>query len=238
MKDDSEKLYPKNESIYILHYPNFDKASVSYGVITEIKDNEIKHKCCTEGGSSGSPILNLKNKKVIGIHSKYSSKFEFNIGSYLKFSINQMNKKNEIMIKLKIEETDVDKDIYFLDNCNNFEIDNVIHFHDNLKELNKDNVKLFIKEDSEKEEKEYEYQKYFQPKKQGIYNIRLELKETLIKDCSFMFAFCEKIIYIDLSSLDSSQIIDIKFMFIGCSNLETINISNFYSWNIINMKYI
>ena len=167
MKDDSEILYPKNESIYILHYPNFDKASVSYGIIKEIKDNEIKHQCCTEGGSSGSPILNLKNKKVIGIHSKYSHNFEFNIGSYLKNSINQLNKSNEIMIKLKIEENDVDKNIYFLDNCNNVEIDNNKHFHDNLKELNKFNVKLFIKEDTEKEEKECEYQKYFQPKKKA-----------------------------------------------------------------------
>ena len=71
------------------------------------------------------------------------------------------------MIKLKIEENDVDKNIYFLDNCNNVEIDNNKHFHDNLKELNKFNVKLFIKEDTEKEEKECEYQKYFQPKKKA-----------------------------------------------------------------------
>ena len=57
--EDSEKLYL---SIYIIHYPKGDKAGVSYGTINVIDNYDINHYCCTEIGSSGSPILNLLNK--------------------------------------------------------------------------------------------------------------------------------------------------------------------------------
>ena len=66
----SEKGY-KEESIYILHYPISSISSVSFGYgIETVKDKEfdISHKCNTETGSSGGPILNLSTNKVIGIH--------------------------------------------------------------------------------------------------------------------------------------------------------------------------
>ena len=47
----------------------------------------IFHTCYTESGSSGSPIMNLLNNKVIGIH-KEASRFNFNIGSFIKNPIN------------------------------------------------------------------------------------------------------------------------------------------------------
>ena len=50
---DSETFY-KNESIYILHYPNGGKVSVSYGYGIEIiNEYDIKHKWNTDSGSSG-----------------------------------------------------------------------------------------------------------------------------------------------------------------------------------------
>ena len=77
-------------------------------------------------GSSGSPILNISNNKVIGIH-KEDTKFEFNKRTYLKYPINEYlnniniinknkEKKNEINITLKIEKYDINYTIYFLDN--------------------------------------------------------------------------------------------------------------------------
>ena len=68
------KLEYKNKSIYILHYPK-EKLSVSYGIINDIIDNKtINHKCNTEVGSSGGPILSLEAFKVIGIHYGSSQK--------------------------------------------------------------------------------------------------------------------------------------------------------------------
>jgi hypothetical protein len=63
-------------SIYILHYPSHfeeNKASVSYGILKsrcEDKTYNFRHLCLTEKGSSGSPILNLLNNKVIGVHKE------------------------------------------------------------------------------------------------------------------------------------------------------------------------
>ena len=76
-----------NKSIYILQYPRFNlgeqKAAVSYGILKNIQDKYIiEHYCYTEYGSSGSPILNLLNNKIIGMHIIY---LIFNIKDYKKY---------------------------------------------------------------------------------------------------------------------------------------------------------
>ena len=93
-KEETQAYY-KDISIYILHYPLGNKASVSYGLSLDINDSEIKHLCSTEHGSSGSPILNLSNNKVIGIHKKGSKIFNFNLGTCLKFPLNDFCRKNK-----------------------------------------------------------------------------------------------------------------------------------------------
>ena len=93
-KEETQAYY-KDISIYILHYPLGNKDSVSYGLSLDINDSEIKHLCSTEHGSSGSPILNLSNNKVIGIHKKGSKIFNFNLGTCLKFPLNDFFRKNK-----------------------------------------------------------------------------------------------------------------------------------------------
>ena len=72
------------KSAYIIHYPNGDNANVSFGLLQKIENDEIKHQCSTEEGSSGSPILSLENFKVIGIHCGSSNNFEYNKGIFIK----------------------------------------------------------------------------------------------------------------------------------------------------------
>ena len=91
---DSEKLF-QDEPIYILHYPNNDEISVSYGVgIEKINEFDIKHLCNTCNGSSGSPIFHSLTHKVIGIHKGFvnrkNKKDKFNIGTFLKFPLNEL----------------------------------------------------------------------------------------------------------------------------------------------------
>ena len=74
-------IYNK-ESIYLLNYINGNKVCVSYGLLKNIEKNTINHKCSTDIGSSGSPILLLKNNCVIGVHHG-SSKFNFNLGTLI-----------------------------------------------------------------------------------------------------------------------------------------------------------
>jgi hypothetical protein len=102
----SEILYNNNHSIYIPQYLNGDKVVVSYGIINKIDGYNINHYCCTESGSSGSPIINLLNNKIIGIHKEGSNHFKYNKGTYLKYPINEfINKYNNNNINNKIEIT-------------------------------------------------------------------------------------------------------------------------------------
>jgi V8-like Glu-specific endopeptidase len=49
------------------------------------------HICSTDIGSSGSPILNISNNKIIGIHkaSPKNYDYNYNLGTYLKEPINE-----------------------------------------------------------------------------------------------------------------------------------------------------
>ena len=89
------KAYYKDISIYIIQYPNGKNAAVSYGLSVDIDNYQLKHICSTDHGSSGSPILNLSNNKVIGIHKQGSKIFNFNMGTLLHFPLNEFinNKK-------------------------------------------------------------------------------------------------------------------------------------------------
>ena len=201
--ENSEYLY-ENKSIYILHYPNGENISVSYGYgIKKLDKYYIQHLCNTQSCSSGSPILNLSNNKVIGIHKgtikNKDKKAKFNLGILLKYPLNKLNKKktNEITIKININNSEVNKKIYFLDNSfikpeNNYRFK---PYHGYLKELNKNNTELFTNDQKE------EYKKYFIPKTEGIHTIKLKFHFS-ITDCSHMFDQCFS--YVNLISLDFS----------------------------------
>ena len=241
--NDSEKIY-ENESIYILHYPKGDKACVSYGYgFSESKENNnFIYNCDFNSGSSGAPILNLSTNKVIGINKGILSNNNYIKGTFLKYPLNELNiiKKsqtknnnlikneiiknfdglNEIRMEVKINKEDINKNIYFLDNT---------VFNSYLKELNQLNTELYINDNK------YEYQKYFIPEKEGIFNIKLKIN-TRIKDCSHMFSGCKNIINIDLSSFNSKDITNMSFMFYDCVNLEKIDLSSFDTKNVTNME--
>ena len=87
--------------------------------------------------------------------------------------------------------------------------------HDNLKELNDSNVELYINNEK------LNYRKYFNPKKEGIYEIKLIINID-IKDCSFMFFDCDKITNLNLSLFDAEDIINMSEMFYGCKNIKSL----------------
>ena len=91
--DNKNKEY-LDKTIYIIQYPK-GELSVSYGVLDKIPEDKkynFNHKCSTEKGSSGSPIIYINNK-VIGIHKEgYSHKY--NKGTFLNEPIKEFIKKN------------------------------------------------------------------------------------------------------------------------------------------------
>ena len=227
------------ESIYIIQYPKFlneQKASVSYGILKNIQDYNLNHFCSTCPGSSGSPILNLSNNKVLGIHKEASIHFQYNIGTFLKYPIQDYINiiintiKNEIKIDLTIDKKNVNKNIYFLDNSDyTDEKTNKKHFHDYLSEINESIADLYINNEK------LTFKKYFKPIKEGKYTIIVKLK-TNITDCSYMFFCCSNITKVDLSSFYSKNVKDMNHMFYWCKNLENIDLSGFNTENVTNMS--
>ena len=237
-----EKKY-RNKSVYILHYPNGDDIKVSYGLLNGIINNkDLNHNCRTKDGSSGSPIISLKNNKVIGIHigSTENNNNPFNGGIFIKEVLNKLLKdinnmdeiNNEIKLKIKIEKKDVNKKIYLLDNTDGkFFINGKWeeYHHNCLKELNESNTDIFINS------KQFKFKKFFEPIEIGIYDIIIKLNVQMT-DCSFMFYGCKNLTEIDLSSFDTSNVINMSGMFSQCNNLTKINLSSLDTSNVINMN--
>ena len=94
-------------SIYLLHYPQSEEIFVSYGIIKKVEKKifcDFDHLCSTERGSSGGPILNLSNNKIIGIHKAAIKNDNYNIGLFLRCPLNEFInqiKKKRINKKIK-----------------------------------------------------------------------------------------------------------------------------------------
>ena len=150
--EDNSEFYYENKSIYLLHYPNQDKASVSYGIIKKIDNVNIEHICSTLPGSSGSPIMNLSKNAIIGIHSG-ASKFDFNIGYFIKNPINefiQNEHKNRLDNNNTTNIANNDKNIKSSKNELNYKkINKMNNKYENEKKLNPI-IKIIQKEDKSK----------------------------------------------------------------------------------------
>ena len=74
----------------------------------EDKIYNFNHKCCTKSGSAGSPILNIKNNKIIGIH-RGGFNNNLNNGTFLSYPIKEFIQKfqNKKQYKEKTENNNV-----------------------------------------------------------------------------------------------------------------------------------
>ena len=128
------EAYYEDKSIYVLQYPS-NNISVSYGLLTQINNYNIIHTCSTEKGSSGSPILNLNNFKVIGIHKEASIHFNFNKGTLLKFPLNDFIKNNNNIFINNLMKYNINQDI-MTKNKNHIMLDNqdktIVNFENNI----------------------------------------------------------------------------------------------------------
>ena len=233
----------ENESLYILNYINGKDMFVSYGILNNIEDNKIIHKCNTDSGSSGSPIILLNNNKVIGVHyggSKHNHNFNF--GTLLKIPlldyIDIYNKEelNYIIAEIDIKEEDMGKDIQiinsFEESIRNGNIINIeekdYYLYENEKEI-KENCKIKINNN------EINFNYYYKFKEKRKYIIQYIFTNNLTKT-DFMFCWCSLLTNINLSNFNTQNVTNMSYMFCGCSSLTNINLSNFNTQNVKNMK--
>ena len=101
---DENKIY-SDETIYLMQYAE-GNLGVSYGVIKDIMEDykyEFRHMCSTRAGSAGSPVLNIHNNKVIGLHQSGDKMARYNNGIFLNYPIKEFielnTKNNEILLK-------------------------------------------------------------------------------------------------------------------------------------------
>ena len=201
-KDDLE-INCYNESIYAIQYNNKKELSISFGKIKGIIKEKINYSCYINSNSNIVPIFDIASNKIIGMHEKISN--FYNKGILLKEIIKAfffecksvINGINEINLTIKIDKNEIKKHIYFIDNYDNN--------HSNLKELNNLNTELYINN------YKYEYNKYFEPKNEGIYNIKLKFNFNL-KECGYMFAKCKNIINIDFTNFITKDIINMEYI--------------------------
>ena len=137
--DNSEKAF-EDESIYILHYPNGGKSSISFGYgFNQINNYEMKHLCNTENCSSGSPILSLSSGKILGIHRGCIREKDgklINFGTFLKFPLNELNHNNI--------NKDISKENIIINDINYNYNDLIDFFTNNKNKLNYDIVKPLL----------------------------------------------------------------------------------------------
>ena len=231
----------KNASIYILNYMNGDNIVVSYGLISEInEDNGINHKCNTDNGSSGSPILSLKNNKLIGIHYDSPNKYEYNLGTLIIYAIIDFNKiqnneiKNEIQNENLINGNEI-AIIYKIDNNDK----KIKLFGKPFIEKNKNNCKIII------DNKEKEIIEYIDINEEMKKKDKLEIKLKEIKaitNLSYMFGDdwfkgCDKLISLpDISNWDTKNVTNMSGMFCMCNLLSSLpDISNWDTKNVTKM---
>ena len=88
-----------NKDIYLIFNPNGNNKVFSYDKIKKIQDFLIVDYCPNDYIFTGSPILNLNNFNVIGIHKGKSYKSNYNIGSIIRIPIIEYNKSKEGLTK-------------------------------------------------------------------------------------------------------------------------------------------
>ena len=90
---------------------------VSYGLLNGIKDGKIAHKCSTDEGSSGSPILLLETNKVIGVHySGSNNNYNSNFGTLLVQPLIEFQKITNNLLIIKKEKENNNSNINSFNN--------------------------------------------------------------------------------------------------------------------------
>ena len=244
----------KDKSIYILHYKKGEECEFSHGFIRRINNDNytIEHKCQTDYGSSGSPILSIETNRVLGIHRGYPNikNPKWNLGTLISHSIKEFNEiKGKAFDKNKFVENDEIDEINII--YSNYErpiyendilkypcllketIQNDKIFGEKFVENNKNICKIYINE------KEYELCSYLNKEFNKVFKVnKIKLKGvSKITDMSYMFCGCLSLMQLpDIHLLNTSKVTSLKCLFGGCKFFK--DFPDMSKWNTKNVEDI
>jgi hypothetical protein len=98
--NENQKYSNLNNQVYMIQNDNNNDVYVSYGIINNEDKNSFyfMHTCHAFQGSSGSPIINMENHKVIGINKENNRGYFINFFSTIS-SIDSINKIYECAVR-------------------------------------------------------------------------------------------------------------------------------------------
>ena len=244
------------EDIITLGYPLGKTVECCPGKITDIIDNEFKHNCDTDKGSSGSPIILISNLNVIGIHTKaiFLNNESFNLGTfigtimnnninnsinnyninkhYTKAITNKTNKYGNYIVALfKIGSKHVNQNIRIINSYESF-LRNINCFEFEEKLRNEKEIKQ-CKIQVEGEFIPFSYTYKFSSS--GNFKI-IYFFQNDIKRLNYIFWNCYNLLNLDLSNFNTQNVTNMSYMFFSCNSLTNIDLSNFNTQNVEDMN--
>ena len=229
----------KDQLAFSLQYPDGKDLSFSSGRIISFDNKNyenLTYNIGTKKGSSGSPIILLKNLKIVGIHKS----------GYRQF-YSQIEKKSKGIPFKKIldkipykdclnEDKMIDKMIKCEYNVTKENIGQMVQIYNNQNNVESKIKRLTIYEGSEEKEKIINGKYKF--KKEGRYFIKYYFDET-VSDLSSMFYNCPLLYKVNTFSFSkSNKIGDISKMFENCNYLKEIDLTKFNATNNIDMAFM
>ena len=213
----NNEQYKPDDELFSYQYAGGVKLGFSFGKLLKKKAYALIYDVGTKGGSSGSPILLIRNKKVIGLHK----------GAIISENINEKINKGT-PIDVIINQISYIKCIYEI---NDYNENQIINNTDGI-ELNKEvESKIKILNNGKKEN--IIFKKKFD--KIGMNTIYFIIEEKL-NDMSFLFNNCSSLKEINFISFETDNANSMKAMFQSCNKLENLDLSNFNTSKVTNMS--
>ena len=222
-----------NKTIYLLHYPEGIEICQSLDKIKNIREDNftIEHYCISTNGSSGGPLINLENFKVIGIHKGFL--FTINVGTILRAPIEKFYEQFNNIIQINNNK----------ETCNEITIQYSITNSERIRlfgvkfvENNKDLCRIIINN-----QEHYLGEYYITNNKYEFEKLEIKLKGIKnITNMSYMFYNCESLSSLpDISKWDTKKVTNMKYLFYNCEKLSTLpDISKWDTKNVNNMSYM
>ena len=215
-------LYEKDEQIFSYQYPKGEKLKYSHGKIVEKEEKYLIYDIGSKRGSSGSPIILIKNSKVIGLNKGYmknNSDNKINIGIRIESIINEINNRDEFKVneelesKIKILNGDKKEKLIFKKQFSKLGLNTIIFIIE--EKLN--NTSFMFNNCSSLKEINF-----------------ISIETDQITNMNSMFQLCNELEYLDLSNFITSNVTDMEYMFNECHKLKQIKGIN----NLILLKLI